>query len=133
MEWSDAEIKLFISTEGPFNSYIINCCLKLRPSTPLILSATPALAASDNLPPIAKLPLSINITALFLPTNAIAPPINTLNTQPTETKVTTINYGRDLATLVKIYTKKSKYNKKNNNFNCKLTIFNNLYNKVNIL
>ena len=31
-----------------------------------------------------------------------------------------------------MYTEESKYSKKNNNFNRKLTIFNNLYNKVSI-
>ena len=30
-EWSDAEIKLYIDNEGPFNSYAINHRLKLRP------------------------------------------------------------------------------------------------------
>ena len=38
-----------------------------------------------------------------------------------------------MVTLAKIYTEESKYNKENNNFNYKLTIFNNLYNRVNIL
>ena len=51
-----------------------------------MLSATPASAALNNFT-MAKPPL----------------PINTLNTQLTETKVTTINYGRDLATLAKCY------------------------------
>jgi hypothetical protein len=60
-------------------------------------------------------------------------PTNALNTQLIETKVTTINYSRDLATLTKIYTEESKYNKKDNNFNYKFIIFNNLYNRVNIL
>ena len=32
-----------------------------------------------------------------------------------------------------MYTEESKYSKKNNNFNYKLIIFNNLYNRVNIL
>ena len=116
MEWLDAEIKLFISTKGPFNLYTINHCLKSRPLTPLMSSSTLALAALNNLS-MAKPPL----------------PINALNTQPIETKVTTINYGRDLATLVKIYIKKSKYSREDNNFNRKLIIFNNLYNRVNIL
>ena len=53
--------------------------------------------------------------------DAIAPPINTLNTQLIETKVTTINYGRDLVTLAKMYTEESKYSKKDNNF--KVQIF----------
>jgi hypothetical protein len=96
-------------------------------------STTPALAALDNLSPTAKLPLSINITVPPLPINATAPRINTLNIQLIETKVTTINYGRDLATLAKIYTEESKYSKEDNNFNHKLIIFNNLYNRVNIL
>jgi len=62
MEWSDAEIKLFIKNKGPFNLYAINYRLKSRPSTPLMSFATPA--------PTAKLPL---------PTNDTAPPMNTLN------------------------------------------------------
>jgi len=114
MEWLDAEIKLFIKNKGPFNLYAINYRLKSRPLTPLILFTT--------LAPTAELPLPINNTA---------PPMNTLNTQPTEAKAT-INYGRDLATLVKIYIEESKYSRKDNNFNYKLTIFNNLYNRVNI-
>ena len=61
---------------------------------------------------IAELPLPINITAIS---------INALNTQPTEIKVTT-NYSRDLAILVKIYIKESKYSKEDDNF----------YNRVNI-
>ena len=32
-----------------------------------------------------------------------------------------------------MYIKESKYSEKDNNFNCKLTIFNNLYNRVKIL
>ena len=55
-----------------------------------------------------------------------APFINTLNIHLIEAKVVT-NYSRDLATLVKIYIEESKYSKKNNNFNYKLIIFNNLY------
>ena len=82
-----------------------------------------ALAVLNNLPLVDELPLPISVTATF---------INTLNIQLIETKVTTINYGRDLVTLVKIYTEESKYSKENNNFNYKLTIFNNFYNKVNI-
>ena len=106
--------------------YIINHRLKSR-------LLTPASAVSNNLPFTAKLSLSINVTAPPSLINATAPPINTSNIQLTETKVTTINYGRDLATLAKIYTEESKYSKKDNNFNCKLIIFNNLYNRVNIL
>ena len=59
-------------------------------------------------------------------------PINALNTQLIETRVTTINYSRDLATLAKIYIEKSKYSKEDDNFNYKLIIFNNLYNRVSI-
>ena len=58
---------------------------------------TPALAVLNNLPPTAKPPSPINTTA---------PSINTLNTQPIETK-DTANYGKDLTTLTKIYTKKA--------------------------
>ena len=131
--------------------YIINYCLKLCLLTPLILS-TLTLAVLNDLP-MAEPPLSIDVMAPFI--NIIAPfidvtaplpintlnnlsitkppsPINALNTQLIETKVTTINYGRDLATLAKIYTEESKYSGENNNFNYKLTIFNNLCDKVSI-
>ena len=80
-------------------------------------------------PPINITASLINVTAPFI--NIIAPPINILNIQPTEAKVI-INYSKDLATLAKIYIGKSKYSKEDNNFNYKLTIFNNLYDKVNI-
>ena len=43
-----------------------------------------------------------------------------------------VNYSRDLVTLAKIYIEESKYSKKDNNFNYKFIIFNNLYNRVNI-
>ena len=79
---------------------------------------------------MAKLPLFINVTAPLLPTDATAPSINTLNTQPIETKA--ITYNKDLATLAKIYIKESKYSREDDNFNCKLTIFNDLYDRVNI-
>ena len=78
-------------------------------------STTPASAALNDLT-TAKPPL----------------PTNALNTQLTEAKATT-NYSRDLVTLVKIYTEESKYSRKNNNFNYKLTIFNDLCNRVSIL
>ena len=81
------------------------------------------LAILNNLFFTAKLPL---------PISAIVFSINALNIQLIETKVTA-NYGRDLVTLVKIYTEESKYSKKDNNFNYKLIIFNNFYNKINIL
>ena len=67
------EIKLFINNKGPFNLYIINYCFKLRPLTPLMLSATLALAVLNDLFMV-KLPLPINITAL--PMNVAALPIN---------------------------------------------------------
>ena len=82
----------------------------------------PILAALNDFPPIAELPLFINITA---------PPINILNTRLIEAKAT-INYGRDLATLAKMYTEESKYSEKDDNFNRKLTIFNNLCDRVGI-
>jgi hypothetical protein len=69
---------------------------------------------------------------LPLPTNNTAPSTNTLNTQPIEAKAT-VNYGRDLVTLVKIYIEESKYSREDNNFNRKLIILNDLYNRVNIL
>ena len=65
---------------------------------------------------------SIDVTAY--PTNVTAPPTNV---------TATINYSRDLVTLAKIYIEESKYSREDNNFNCKLIIFNNLYNRVGIL
>ena len=134
MEWLDIEIKLYIDNEGPFNSYVINRRLKSRSSP------TPTLAVLNNLP-TAELP-STNVTAH--PTNVTAPPTNvtapsTDVTAPpinvtAPTKVTaTVNYGRDLVTLVKIYTEESKYSGEDNNFDRKLIIFNDLYNRVSIL
>jgi len=62
-------------------------------------------------------------------TDVTAPPINV--TAPI--KVTAaVNYGRDLVTLVKIYIEESKYSGEDDNFNRKLTIFNDLYNRVGI-
>jgi hypothetical protein len=104
--------------------YVINRYLESR-------LLTPALAVSNNLPFIAKLPLFINVTAPPSPTNATAPSINTLKTQPTEAKATT-NYSRDLATLAKIYIEESKYSREDNNFNRKLIIFNDLCDRVDI-
>jgi len=100
--------------------YIINHRLKSRSLTPLTL-LTLTLAVLNNLP-TAELSSPINVTAS--PTNVTAPPI----------KVTAaVNCGRDLVTLVKIYTEESKYSRENNNFNRKLIIFNDLYNRVGIL
>ena len=41
-------------------------------------------------------------------------------------------YSKELANLAKLYTDKAKYSSKNNNFDFKLTIFINLYQKTNI-
>ena len=99
--------------------YIINRRLKSRLLTPLTLpTLTPAVL--NNLP-ITKPPLPINVTA---------PPINV--TTPFIKVIAAINYSRDLVTLVKIYIEESKYTREDNNFNYKLTIFNNLYNRVSI-
>ena len=77
---------------------------------------------------MAELPLPTDITAP--PMDVTAPPINVI---APPTKVTaTINYGRDLVTLAKIYTKKSKYSREDDNFNRKLTIFNDLCDRVGI-
>ena len=71
-------------------------------------------------------PLTNNMAPFM---DVMAPPTNI--TAPI--KVTAaVNYGRDLVTLAKIYIKKSKYSRKNDNFNYKLIIFNNLYNKISI-
>lgn len=133
MEWSDEEIKLYINNEGPFNSYVINRRLKSRSSTPST-SPTPTPAVSNDLP-TAEPPSPTNVTAP--PTNATALSTN-VTTSPTNvaapsTKVTaTINYGRDLATLAKMYTEESKYSGEDDNFDRKLTIFNDLCDRVGI-
>src|SRR6202035_1516640 len=41
-------------------------------------------------------------------------------------------YGKELANLAKLYTNKSKYSSKNDNFDFKLTIFTDLYQKADI-
>jgi len=129
MEWLDAEIKLFISNKGPFNSYIINHCLKSRLLTPLTSSTTLTPAILNDPPPTAEPPLPTNVTAPS--TNVTAPPINVI--APPIKVTAAVNYGRDLATLVKIYIEESKYSGEDNNFNRKLIIFNDLYNRVKIL
>ena len=63
------------------------------------------------------------------PTDITAPPTNVI----APIKVTATNYGRDLATLVKMYIEESKYSGEDDNFDRKLTIFNDLCNRVNIL
>ena len=70
-----------------------------------------------------------NVTAPSI--NVTAPPINAI--APSIKATAAVNYGRDLVTLVKIYTEESKYSGEDDNFNRKLTIFNNLYNRVGIL
>jgi hypothetical protein len=82
-----------------------------------------------NNPPIAKPPSPINVTAPSI--NVIAPPINAI--APSIKVIAAVNYSRDLVTLVKIYIEESKYSGKDNNFDRKLTIFNNLYNRISIL
>ena len=120
--------------------YIINCRFKLRLLTPLTLF-TPTLAVLNDLF-TAEPPSPINVTAFF--TDVTAPSINDIAPSIDVTappinitaliKVTAaVNYGRDLATLAKMYTEESKYSKKDNNFNRKLIIFNNFYNRVGIL
>ena len=120
--------------------YIINRYFKLYLLTPLMLS-TPTLTVLNNLFTAEPL-LPINVTASFI--DVTAPPINDMApsidiTAPpinitAPIKVTAaVNYGRDLATLAKIYMEKNKYSGKDNNFNRKFTIFNDLYNRVNIL
>ena len=133
MEWLNKEIKLYINNKGPFNLYIINRHFKLYLLT-LLISLTPTLAVFNNFP-MAKPPLSINIAAPFINItapfiNITAPPINII--APPIKVTAAVNYGKDLTTLVKIYMEESKYSKENNNFNYKLTIFNNLYNKISI-
>ena len=104
------------------------------------MSSTLTLTVLNDLP-TAKPPSPINITAFSI--DVTAPPIN--NTAPfidvtapsiniiAFIKVTAaINYGRDLATLAKMYTEESKYSREDDNFNRKLIIFNNLYNRVSI-
>jgi len=95
--------------------------------TPLTLP-TLTLAVLNNLP-TAEPPLPINVTAP--PTNVTAPPTNV--TAPPIKVIAAVNYGRDLVTLVKIYIEESKYSGEDNNFDRKLIIFNDLYNRVGIL
>ena len=58
--------------------------------------------------------LSVTLALATLNNFTITKPpslINILNIQLIKTKVTTINYGKDLVTLAKIYTKESKYSR----------------------
>ena len=121
--------------------YVINHYLKSRLLTPLT-SPTLTLAVLNNLP-TAELSSPTDVTApptnvtapstdvtAPSPTNVTAPPINV--TAPIKV-ISAVNYGRDLVTLAKIYIEESKYSGEDDNFNRKLTIFNNLYNRVGIL
>jgi len=60
----------------------------------------------------------------------MAPPINTI--VPSTKTTAVVNYGRDLATLTKMYTKESKYSREDDNFNRKLMIFNDFCNRIGI-
>ena len=142
------EIQLYIDNKGTFNLYIINYYFKLYLLTPLILFTLTLAILNDF--SIAKPPLLINITAPFI--NIIAPFIDIMaplfiniivlfinitapliNATASFIKaIAAINYSKDLVTLVKMYTKESKYSKKDDNFNYKFIIFNNLYNRVSI-
>ena len=121
--------------------YIINYCLKLYLLTPLISSTLTLAVLNDFF--IAKPPSPIDVTApsinvmapfidvtASLPMNVMVPFTNV--TAPPTNVTATVNYGRDLATLAKMYTEESKYSGKDNNFNYKLTIFNDLCNRVGI-
>ena len=63
----------------------------------------------------------------YVPDSTVRRP-HTFPDEPTQVKT----YGKELANLAKLYTDKSKYSSKNNNFNFKLTIFIDLYQKANI-
>jgi hypothetical protein len=93
------------------------------PSTDVTAPSTDVTAPSTDVtaPPINVTAPSINVTA---------PPINV--TAPSIKVIAAVNYSRDLVTLVKIYTEESKYSGEDNNFDRKLTIFNNLCNRVGI-
>jgi hypothetical protein len=106
------------------------------------MSSTTLASAVLNDPPIAEPPSPTNVTAPSInvtapSTNVTAPPINVtappINAIAPSIKVTAaVNYGRDLATLVKMYTEESKYSGEDDNFDRKLTIFNDLYNRIGI-
>ena len=52
---------------------------------------------------------------------------------PIQNKLMSKGYGRELSIIIKIYIKESKYRGNRNSFNFKLTIFYNIYRRVNIL
>jgi hypothetical protein len=148
MEWLDAEIQLYINNKGPFNLYVINHRLKSRSLTPST-SPTPTPAVSNDLP-TAELPSPTDVTAPSTdvtapstdvtapsPTNVTAPSTNvtappTNATAPSTKATAAVNYGRDLATLAKMYTEESKYSGEDDNFDRKLMIFNDLCDRVDI-
>ena len=90
-------------------------------------STTPTPAVSNDLP-TAEPPSPTNATAPS--TNVTAPPTNV--TAPSTKVTAAVNYGRDLATLAKMYTEESKYSGEDDNFDRKLTIFNDLCNRISI-
>ena len=51
---------------------------------------------------------------------------------PIQNKPISKGYGQELSTIIKIYTKESKYRGNRNSFNFKLTIFYNIYRRVNV-
>ena len=52
---------------------------------------------------------------------------------PIQNKPTLKGYGQELNIIIKMYIKKSKYRSNRDSFNFKLTIFYNIYRRVNIL
>ena len=106
---------------------VLNDLFIAEPPSPMNVTAS---SMDITAPLINDTAPSIDVTApLFM--NVTTPPINII--APSIKVTATINYGRDLVTLVKMYTEESKYSGKDNNFNCKLIIFNNFYNRVDIL
>jgi hypothetical protein len=69
----------------------------------------------------------------------IKQPVNTPETLTQEfatllaTLPATSGFGKELANLAKLYPKESKYNREDNNFDYKLTIFHDLCNRANVL
>ena len=73
-------------------------------------------------------PLSMNVTAPFTNVTASLTNATALSTKATAA----VNYGRDLATLAKMYMEESKYSREDDNFDRKLTIFNDFCDRVGI-
>ena len=68
-------------------------------------------------------PLSVPFNKLCKATHLQTIDSQVIDPQPTQVKT----YGKELANLAKLYTDKSKYSGKNDNFDFKLTIFMDLY------